>query len=155
MAQVEQPMADDLRPQTTSNATDIGATIALSERRIMGALSTGLDRVTAAIANLTEMHHKALLEQERRNAGFATIERLDMLNAKVETISGELRERKSRVDALEEHVTRLDTTLTATQTTLEQHSSGVLTLALNYVMMFAVSTGGVMLAFILAHLGHL
>lgn len=142
-------MTDELTPG------DIGDAIALSERRIMAALSTGLDRVTAAIANLTEMHHRALLEQERRNAGFATIERLDLLNSKVEAIGGELRERKSRVDALEEHVTRLDAAITTTQATLEQRSTGVLTLALNYVMMFAISTAGVMLAFVLAHLGHL
>src|SRR5438105_1344739 len=48
------------------------------------ALTTSMNALNLAIVQLTEAHHKSLLEQERRNSQFATIDRVDAISRRLD-----------------------------------------------------------------------
>lgn len=94
------------------------------------ALQSNMNALNLAIVQLTEAHHKSLLEQERRNGQFATIDRVDAISRRLD-------------DAIKE----AGTVAANRETTLSTSFTG-------YVISALITGTAVVLAFVLAHLVH-
>lgn len=137
-----------------SSSGDISLALAATETRLMRALNAGLAQVTAAIAALTEMHHKAILEQERRNASFATQERLDSLAHRVDELNAALSARTARLEHIEAGMARLDRETADLQSQLTARSVSILSSATGYLVTALLLVGSNLLTFLLAHAVH-
>jgi hypothetical protein len=104
------------------------------------ALNTGLATLNAALLALSETHHRAQLEQERRNSTFATAEQVRQLTARVDQFSTEAGGREARISQLEQRMLQGDD-----HDFLRQSS------ATGYLITALVSIAAVTLAFVLAH----
>lgn len=106
------------------------------------ALATGLAALNAAILALAETHHRAQLEQERRNSTFVTTTQHEALVRRIDEIATGAGSREARLASLEE-----SSRAEASNSFL--HSSALT----GYLITALISAGAVTLAFLLAHAG--
>lgn len=99
----------------TVNETDILRAVKQLEDKLTLAIHTGLQAVYAALAQITERHHRAMLQQERRNASFADRDRVEALahlvssnTASISSLTGHLQELNTRIDKLADQLTAHD-----------------------------------------------
>lgn len=114
-------------------------------------LTSGLQAVTVSMSRLTEMHHKAILEQERRNASFATMERLDGVGKRVDDLVTGFASRSARLDALERQLSHQEDQLTQLSDSVSNRSVGLLTSAAGWLVVALVTISSNLLTFLLTH----
>ncbi|HZU11414.1 MAG TPA: hypothetical protein VFB58_01125 [Chloroflexota bacterium] len=132
-------------------APDLSAAIASTETRLLRALNEGLQQVSSALTNLSEMHHRAMLEQERRNASFATVERLDALAVRVDSVNAALSGVCQRLENVEAGLARSERESSSLRRQLNESSVSSLTTATGYLVTALLLIGSNILTFILAH----
>lgn len=132
-------------------SADLGAAIASTETRLLRALSEGLQGVSAALANLSEAHHRALLEQERRNASFASVQRLEALAARVDGVNATLSALGQRFESVEAGLARAEQEAGSLRRQLTESRVSALTTATGYLVTALLLIGSNVLTFILAH----
>jgi len=116
-----------------------------------GKLTAGLQAVNISIATLTEMHHKAILEQERRNSSFATLERLDAVGRRVDELVAGFAARGERMDAAERQIARQESQLTQVLDAMNARSVSLLTSTSGWLVLAVITIGSNVLTFLLAH----
>jgi predicted component of type VI protein secretion system len=114
-------------------------------------LSTGLHSVTTSIARLTEMHHQAILEQERRNSSFATLERLDGVVRRLDDLVAGFAARNERLEAMDRQIRRQDTQISQLSDTFSTRSVNLLTSTTGWLVVALITVGSNILTYILAH----
>ncbi len=114
-------------------------------------LTSGLQSVTTSIATLTEMHHKAILEQERRNSSFATLERLDGVVRRLDDLVAGFAARNERLDALDRQLNRQDAQIAQLTESVSSHSVSTLTTATGWLVIALITVASNVLTFLLAH----
>ena|SRR5947209_2710906 len=72
--------------------------------KFTAALNTGLAALNAAILALTEQHHRALLEQERRNSTFITSPQHEALVRRVDDLASAAGNRDALLQSIEEQL---------------------------------------------------
>lgn len=97
-------MNDDLSP--VDDLRTLRAITAL-KAEITTQISVGLTALQVVITNLTETHHRALLEQERRNATFAPQSRLEELISQVHDHSNKIQAVDTRTYIMDKDLTCL------------------------------------------------
>ncbi len=97
-------MNDDLSP--VDDLRTLRAITAL-KAEITTQISVGLTALQVVITNLTETHHRALLEQERRNATFAPQSRLEELINQVHDHSNKIQAVDTRTYIMDKDLTCL------------------------------------------------
>lgn len=114
-------------------------------------LTSGLQSVTISIATLTEMHHKAILEQERRNSSFATLERLDGVIHRLDDLVAGFAARNARLDALDRQMNRQDAQIAQLAESVSSRSMSTLTTATGWLVIALITVASNVLTFLLAH----
>lgn len=114
-------------------------------------LTTGLQSVTTSIATLTEMHHQAILEQERRNSSFATLERLDGVVRRLDDLVAGFAARNERLEAMDRQIRRQETQISQLSDSISTHSVNLLTSATGWLVIALITVGSNILTFILSH----
>jgi hypothetical protein len=114
-------------------------------------LTSGLESVTASMALLTEMHHKAILEQERRNSTFATLERLDGVVRRLDDLVAGYAARNERLEAMDRQLGRQDVQITQLAEALSTRSVSMLTSTTGWLVVALISVGTNILTYLLAH----
>jgi hypothetical protein len=134
------------------------------DAKFTASLATGLASLNTAILALTEAHHKAALEQERRNSTFATQAQVDHIARSMDQFFTEAGGREARIRALENQIGRhevlassaaeREARLAALERRLAQdadHSFALSNSVIGYLVT-ALTTGfAVTVAFLLAH----
>jgi hypothetical protein len=72
------------------------------DTKLTAALNTGLTALNTALVQLTEAHHRALLEQERRNSQFATLAHAEQLSRRVDSMADSAARREEQIKSLRE-----------------------------------------------------
>jgi hypothetical protein len=114
-------------------------------------LTTGLQSVTASMGTLTDMHHKAILEQERRNSSFATLERLDGVVRRLDDLVAGFAARNERLDALDRQLSRQDAQIAQLSESMSVRSVGLFTSTTGWLVIALITLASNILTFILAH----
>jgi hypothetical protein len=114
-------------------------------------LTSGLESVTVSMARLTEMHHKAILEQERRNSSFATLERLDGVVRRLDDLVAGFAARNERLDALDRQMSRQDAQITQLAESVSTRSMTTLTTATGWLVIALITVASNVLTFLLTH----
>lgn len=114
-------------------------------------LTSGLESVTASMTRMTEMHHKAILEQERRNSSFATLERLDGVVRRLDDLVAGFAARNERLDALDRQMNRQDAQIAQLTETVSARSVSTLTSATGWLVIALITVASNVLTFLLAH----
>ena len=114
-------------------------------------LTTGLQSVTTSIATLTEMHHQAILEQERRNSSSATLERLDGVVRRLDDLIAGFAARNERLEAMDRQIRRQETKISQLSESISTRSVNLLTSATGWLVIALITVGSNILTFILSH----
>ena len=88
-------------PMSNSQYEKVLEAINSLDGKFTTALNTGMASLNAAILTLTESHHRSLLEQERRNSQFVTVNRADALANRVDALETGRVTNAERIAALE------------------------------------------------------
>lgn len=124
----------------------IGAIAGLEQK-----LTSGLQSVTVSIARLTEMHHQAILEQERRNSSFATLERLDSVVRRLDDLVAGFAARNERLDALDRQMGRQDTQIAQLTESMSARSTGLFASTTGWLVIALITVASNVLTFLLAN----
>lgn len=114
-------------------------------------LTTGLESVRASIARLTEMHHTAILEQERRNSSFATMERLDGVIRRLDDLASNFAVRSERLESMDRQVRRQEEQIAQITESISNRSVSLLTSTTGWLVIALITVGSNILTFILTH----
>lgn len=121
------------------------------EDKLMAAINSGLAAVNLALAHLTDMHHNAMLEQERRNSKFADRAHVDSLSRQMADISTELRSRVRQMERLEKSDQDLEKQIDRLRDQVAKRSFTLLTGANGYLVTAIIVLSSVVLTFLLTH----
>ncbi|PZS08604.1 MAG: hypothetical protein DLM70_02475 [Chloroflexi bacterium] len=142
----------DLRVEVRQDGIAVKTELAAS-------FQAGLSSVNLAIATLTEAHHQAVIEQERRNGGFAPRDRLDELRIQVHGHSNKLAEQElrggqtdKRLDRVDSCVQELDDKIDATILAEGKTREHILTGTLGYLILGLITIIGGTTGALMAHL---
>jgi hypothetical protein len=147
-----------------SEYSELFAALDRLEAKLTAALNTDLQAVNVAISALADSHHRALLEQERRNSSFADRDRVEQIATHVHTNANELLSMVHRVSKLEQcteiiqgdlgtlaplksvadRLTQLEEIVEARHTLFTANTIG-------YLVTFAAILVSAIVAFVLAH----
>jgi hypothetical protein len=114
-------------------------------------LTTGLDSVTTSIGRLTEMHHTAILEQERRNSSFATMERLDGVIRRLDDLASGFAARNERIEAMDRQMRRQEEQISGLAESISTRSLSMLTSTTGWLVIALITVGSNILTYVLAH----
>lgn len=110
------------------------------ETKLTATITANQASLVASISALTEAHHRSLLEQERRNAGFATRDDLSQVQNQIRDLATIAASNQARLKAVED-----------AQADGEQNLWNTARDGVGWFLMIVCALGGPILAFILYH----
>ncbi|GAC1637562.1 MAG: hypothetical protein NVS4B2_26410 [Chloroflexota bacterium] len=142
--------------------TELRADVQNLKGELSGSFQTGLSAVNLAVAALTEAHHRAVIEQEKRNAEFAQRTRVDELIGQVHGHSNRLSAIDMRLhlttkqmDQLESCTNELDARMNAGNLDVTQRMDtatiSMLRGTLGYIVLSAITVGGALAGYVASH----
>jgi DNA repair exonuclease SbcCD ATPase subunit len=147
---------------TNSEYVEIMQSLRSLEDKLTAAIASGLASVNLAITTLADQHHKAMLDQERRNSTFADRERVEFVARNTHENASNLTALTLRVGKLERCCDALDTRIEqcydALNARIEQLSTqadnrsfSLLSGATGYLVSALIVTSAALLTFLLTH----
>lgn len=137
-----------------SNEAEILKAVQALEDKLTGVINAGLQGVNMAIAALSDQHHKALLDQERRNGLFAERQRVEDVARNVHELSNQLTGYLFRLSEVEKSTDRLDGRLLEVAEVTSSRSFSLLSGISGYLVMLILMLCSNLLTFLLAHAVH-
>lgn len=115
------------------------------ETRVNATVAAGITAVTVSITAASDAHHKALLEQERRNSTFAD-------RAHVDDLSSQLQRHSVRIATLEDSYSQILTRLDELAAQVSAGTVHLLSGFSNYLVLVLLMLASNLLIFVLTHL---
>jgi hypothetical protein len=134
---------------TPDQEKDIRSFLGELEQKLNATITAGLAAVNLAIANLTEAHHRALIEQERRNSQFAARDRVDDLARRLDRTEGQL----DRVGRLEAAIDKLAQSISQLEQKTNAYGLKVLGGATGYLVILIINMSSVLITYLMTR-GH-
>jgi chromosome segregation ATPase len=123
------------------------------EQKLNATIAAGLSAVNLAIAQLTEAHHKSLLEQERRNSQFASRDRVDDVARRLDRTETQLADRSDRLGKIEQAIDNLARTIASLESKTSSQSLRLLGSASGYLVILIINMSSVLITYLLTR-GH-
>lgn len=121
------------------------------EQRLSAAITTGLQAVNLTIASLADQHHRAVLEQERRNGTFASRDRVDALAEGLRDRAGEWMTHGERLTVLERRYESVSGRLDELSAKQNEDTVRVWSGNTGYLVLLVLMLGSNLLTFFLTH----
>ncbi len=139
---------DDLSPD--ADLRTLRAITALKSEIVL-LLNTGLTNLQLCIAQLTETHHHAILEQERRNATFAPQTRLEELIVQVHDHGNKIQVNNTTAALMDRDIASLKAQLTSDENDSHNRHYGLMTTAAGWVFSIVMLLISIGIGFLVAH----
>jgi hypothetical protein len=133
----------------TEQEKDIRTMLIELEQKLQASITAAATALTVSIAQLTEAHHKAQIEQEKRNSSFAERGRVDDLARRLDRAEGQL----DRVGRLELAIDKLVTSIDQLEAKTSAYSLKLLGGLTSYLILLLINMSSVIITFLLTR-GH-
>ncbi len=125
--------------------------ITLLKSEIIAQLNAGLTNLQICISQLTESHHRNILEQERRNATFAPQTRLEELINQVHEHSNKIQINDTTATLMNRDLTDLKSQLKSDESDTHNRHYGLLTTTAGWVFSIVMLLISIGIGFLVAH----
>ncbi len=125
--------------------------ITLLKTEIIAQLNAGLTNLQICISQLTETHHRNVLEQERRNATFAPQTRLEELITQVHDHGNKIQINNTTSVLMDREITALKAQLNSDESDTHNRHYGLMTTAAGWVFSIVLLLLSIGIGFLVAH----
>ena len=142
-----------MTPDDPSSDADLRTlrAITLLKTEIIAQLNVGLTNLQVCIAQLTETHHRTILEQERRNATFAPQTRLEELISQVHDHGNKIQINNTTAALMSRDVDDLKAQLKSDENDTHNRHYGLMTTAAGWVFSIVMLILSIGIGFLVAH----
>ena len=143
-----------MTPDDPSSDADLRTlrAITLLKTEIVAQINAGLTSLQVCIAQLTEAHHRSMLDQERRNATFAPQTRLEELISQVHGHSNKIQEVDTKTFLLDQSLSTVKTQLRDDEQSSHNRSFGLLTTTAGWVFSIVMALVMLGLGILVSHI---
>ncbi len=125
--------------------------ITLLKTEIIAQLNAGLANLQICISQLTESHHRTILEQERRNATFAPQTRLEELITQVHDHGNKIQVNNTTAVLMDRDIAALKAQLDSDENDSHNRHFGLMTTAAGWVFSIVMLLLSIGIGFLVAH----
>ncbi len=142
-----------MTPDDASSDADLRTlrAITLLKTEIIAQLNAGLTNLQICISQLTESHHRTILEQERRNATFAPQTRLEELINQVHDHGNKIQINNTTAVLMARDVDELKSQIKSDENDSHNRHYGLMTTAAGWVFSIVMLLLSIGIGFLVAH----
>jgi len=142
-----------MTPDNQSSDADLRTlrAITLLKTEIIAQLNAGLTNLQICISQLTESHHRNILEQERRNATFAPQTRLEELINQVHEHGNKIQINNTTAVLMDRDIASIKAQLTSDEHDTHDRHYGLMTTAAGWVFSIVMLILSIAVGYLVAH----